>query len=145
MHRVCYAVRIRGLLVFVQKTFLQATVVFAPGVVDTLDEGFGEGSFSYSYSYETEFYGFDDDWDQEDSDGIISAFYLPWEDALTESDVVALVEVLTMGLEDGATSGDIIVASTLDGADTIPIASGPTANTAAMVVGYSSSPEVSIY
>lgn len=119
-----------------QKTFLQATVVFAPEVEDTIgvDDDF---SFGFSYSYDIDDTGFSNDWETS------SELYFPWEDVMTETDLVALAESLTMALDDGSTTGDIIVAVTLDGASVLPAASGPTEHTAAMVVGYAGAPEVS--
>lgn len=46
------------------------------------------------------------------------------------------------GLADGATEGDIIIASSVDPMASIPTAICPTKNSAALVTGYSGAPQV---
>lgn len=47
-----------------------------------------------------------------------------------------------MGLDTGATMGEVLVAETLDASATIPTAVEPNQHTAAIVTGYSGPPEV---
>lgn len=110
-------------------------MVFAPEV-DDIFEPDDDLSMSFSYSYDIDDTDFSDDWESS------SELYFPWEDVLTEADLIALAESLTMALDDGSTMGDIIVAVTLDGASVLPAASGPAKHTAAMVIGYAGAPEV---
>lgn len=120
---------------FWQKTFLQATVVFAPEVQDTSDDDFSFG-FSYSYELDMDDGEFSDDW-------VTAAdLYLPWADVMTETDLAALAESLAIGLDAGSTTGDIIVAETVD-VSAISAATGPSQHAAAMVVNYDGAPEVS--
>lgn len=107
--------------------------MFAPEVQDIFDDDF---SMSFSYDYDYDDCGFGDDGDS-DTD-----FYLPWQDVMTGTDLVALAEALAMGLDEGSTMGDIIVTEIVDGSAVVPTAIGPTANTAALVVGYAGHPEV---
>ncbi|CAB1120657.1 unnamed protein product [Ectocarpus sp. CCAP 1310/34] len=116
-----------------QKTFLQPTVVFAPEVQDYSD-GF-ESSYSFSYDF------VEDDWYSTNNWDSTTNFELPWEDVMTETDLVALAESLTVGLGDGATAGEIVVAEAMDGGSIIPEAPEPNESTAALITGYAGAPE----
>lgn len=135
-------------------------MVFAPSATVTLfeeytDDVYGDDgdefsfSFSFSFSYDYDYgydYGgdnffFDHDADWEDTNPS-STFYLPWDDFDTDVDVAELTEVLSLGLPDGSTMGDVIVASTFDEGASIPTAVSVPENNAAIITGYSSSPEV---
>lgn len=110
-------------------------MVFAPEVEGIFDFD-DEFSLGFSYSYDMDNTDFSDDWESS------SELYFPWEEVITETDLEALAEALTMALDDGSTMGDIIVAITLDGAAVLPAALGPSKHTAAMVIGYDGAPEV---
>eukprot|EP00752_Nemacystus_decipiens_P003780 g3480.t1 len=117
-----------------QQTFLQPTVVFAPQVQDTVIDDFDDGIFSLSFDFDEVP---DDDWTSS------TGFEFPWEDVMTQTDLVALAESLAIGLDTGATMGDVLVAETIDATASavIPTAVEPTEHTAALVTGYSGPPE----
>ena len=64
--------------------------------------------------------------------------------SLAQTDLVALAESLAMGLDTGATFGEVIVVETIDVSTSavIPTAVEPTEHTAAIVIGYTAPPEV---
>lgn len=71
--------------------------------------------------------------------------HLAWPPSLfAQTDLVALAESLAMGLDTGATMGEVLVAETFDASATavIPTAVEPTEHTAAILTGYSGAPEV---
>lgn len=63
---------------------------------------------------------------------------------LAQADLFALAESLAMGLDTGATMGEVIVAETMDASATavIPTAVEPTEHTAAIITRYTGAPEV---
>ena len=109
-------------------------MVFAPEVLD------GETDFSFSFSFS---FGWEDDYYTTDDWSTDTDFFVfPWEDVMTQTDVVALAEALTLALDVGSTTGDIIVVEAFSGSDIIPVSGGPMEHSAAMVLGYPSAPEV---
>ncbi|CAM9925669.1 unnamed protein product, partial [Laminaria digitata] len=124
---------LQSLYLKTQKTFLQATVVFAPEVLDDEDEvGF---SFSFSFGLEDDYPT--DNWNTDTAD-----FFFPWEDVMVQTDLIALAEALTMGLDAGSTTGNIIVVEAIMGGEIVPMSGGPPEHTAAVVLGYPGTPEV---
>lgn len=63
---------------------------------------------------------------------------------LAQTDLLALAESLAMGLDTGATMGEVIVAETIDASATaeIPNAVEPAEHTAAIITSYGGPPEV---
>lgn len=61
---------------------------------------------------------------------------------MVQTDLVALAESLTMGLDAGSTTGEIIVVEAIMGDEIVPVSGGPPEHTAAVVLGYPGTPEV---